>query len=252
MLYELVTKELPYLRRYARVISGNQMTGDLCVETLLLEHVITPQASDAHLPKDRIELFALLDEILVNFAPAPSLTEPNTAFQRLSFLSRRALFLTAVEQLDPTAVEMILKVRPHDLTVIMNETEKRLASSLATDVLIVKGTGRIALQLQEIVESLGHRIIAQANTRGDAVREARATRPGLMLVESQLADGSSGFGALDDIRKFHKAPSIVITSLQDRMRIGRDNEPAFLVSTPLQVDHVKSVICRALLAVIAG
>ena len=93
MLYELVTKELPYLRRYSRAMTGDQVTGDLCVEAMLQEYVLKPQPSDAPLPKDRIDLFALLDSILADPAQLPTPTESIPAFQSLSSLSRRALFL---------------------------------------------------------------------------------------------------------------------------------------------------------------
>ena len=247
MLYELVTKELPYLRRYSRAMTGDQVTGDLCVEAMLQEYVLKPQPSDAPLPKDRIDLFALLDSILADPAQLPTPTESIPAFQSLSSLSRRALFLTAVEQLESGAVEMILKIGPEDLTNILKEAERDLASSLATDVLIIEDEAMIAFQLKEIIESLGHNMVARATTREEAVREARATSPGLMLVDILLADGSSGLDAMDEIIKFHKAPSIVITAFPERLLSGRANEPAFLIPKPFRADHVKTVISQALL-----
>ena len=248
MLYELITKELPFLRRYARAMTGDQIAGDLCVETMLQENILKPQPSDAPLPEDRIALFALLDSVLTAPDGLPNTDAAIPAFRNLSSLSRRALFLTAVEQLDSAAVGKILKVSTEDLADILQEAERDLASSLATDVLIIEDEAMIAFQLKEIIESLGHNLVARATTLKEAVEQARATRPGLMLVDIQLADGSSGLDAMDEIFAFHKVPSIVITAFPERLLSGRANEPAFLIPKPFRADHVKTVISQALLA----
>ena len=252
MLYQLITKELPYLRRYARAMTGDQVAGDLCVESMLQEHVLKPQPSDSQLPENRIDLFVLLDSILADpsLIPVENLSIP--AFQNLSSISRRALFLTAVEQLESAAVEKILKVGADELSDILKQAEQELASSLATDILIIEDEAMIAFQLKEIIESLGHKMIARATTREEAVKQARATSPGLMLVDIQLADGSSGLDAMDEIIQFHKAPSIVITAFPERLLSGRANEPAFLIPKPFRADHVKTVISQALLTKAAG
>lgn len=252
MLYELITRELPYLRRYARAMTGDQMTGDLCVEAMLQEHILKPQPADTPLPDNRIALFALLDSILADPAGLQKADLPFPAFQDLSSLSRRALFLTAVEQFDPDALEEILGIAPDALENVLKNAERDLASSLATDVLIIEDEPMIAFQLKEIIESLGHNMVARALTRDEAVEKARITRPGLMLVDIQLADGSSGLDAMDEICKFHKVPSIVITAFPERLLSGRANEPAFLIPKPFRADHVKTVISQALLTQAAG
>lgn len=247
MLYELITKELPYLRRYARAMMGDQMAGDLCVEAMLQEHILKPQPADTPLPEDRIALFELLDSILIDPSVLPAADMPVPAFRDLSSLSRRALFLTAVEQFDARAVQRILGLKSEELADRLREAERDLASSLATNVLIIEDEPMIAFQLKEIIESLGHKMVGRATTRDEAIKEARNTRPGLMLVDIQLADGSSGLDAMDDISSFHKAPSIVITAFPERLLSGRANEPAFLIPKPFKADHVRTVISQALL-----
>lgn len=247
MLYDLITKELPFLRRYARAMTGDQIAGDLCVETMLHEHVLKPQPSEALLPEDRVDLFVLLDLVLADPDRSPETNQAIPALQNLSSLSRRALFLTAVEQLDSRSVEKILNVAPEELALILKEAERDLATALATDVMIIEDEAMIAFQLKEIVESLGHNMVSRASTRDEAVSQARATKPGLLLVDIQLADGSSGLDAMDEIFKFHKPPSIVITAFPERLLSGRGNEPAFLIPKPFRADHVKTIISQALL-----
>ena len=119
-------------------------------------------------------------------------------------------------------------------------------------VLIIEDEPMIAFQLKEIIESLGHKMVARAPTRDAAIEKAREHKPGLILVDIQLADGSSGLDAMDMISEFHQAPCIVITAYPERLLAGRANEPAFLISKPFRAEHVKTVISQALLAAKAG
>lgn len=247
MLYELITRELPYLRRYARAVTGDQVAGDLCVEEMLQEHILKPQPADSALPEDRVTLFMLLDAILA--APTgPSKSDlPLCALLKMSSLPRRALFLTAVEQFHISATATILGLEQEEVPAILKEAENDLASTLATDVLTIEDEPIIAFQLKEIIESLGHKVVAHATTYDEAVAQARNTRPGLILVDIQLADKSSGLDAMDSIFEFHRAPCIVITAYPERLLSGRLNEPAFLIPKPFKTEHVKTIVSQALL-----
>ena len=247
MLYELITRELPYLRRYARAVTGDQVAGDLCVEEMLQEHILKPQPADSALPEDRVTLFRLLDAILVSTPRSSQSDIPFSALLRMSSLPRRALFLTAVEQFHMSAAATILGINQEELTAILKEAENDLASTLTTDVLTIEDEPIIAIQLKEIIESLGHKVAAHATTYDEAVAHARSTRPGLILVDIQLADGSSGLDAMDSILEFHSAPCIVITAHPERLLSGRLNEPAFLIPKPFKVEHVKTIVSQALL-----
>lgn len=247
MLYELITQELPYLRRYARAMTGDQITGDLYVEAMLQEHILTPRPVEVALPADRIALFALLDSVIANPTTLPRADENFPAFRGMSSLSRRALFLTAVEQFERSAIEQILNISPAQLDAALAEAEQELVAALATSVLIIEDEPMIAFQLKEIVESLGHTMAARATTRDEAIRLAREHVPGLILVDIQLADDSSGLDAMKQIAEFHTAPAVVITAYPERLLAGQSNEPAFLIPKPFRADHVRAVISQALL-----
>lgn len=247
MLYELITKELPYLRRYARAMTGDQMTGDLFVEAMLQEHVLTPRPIETPLPADRVDLFALLDSVLTNPKTVLKAEETLAVFRSMSSLSRRALFLTAVERFDRGAVARILQISEGQLEKALSEAEQELMASLATNVLIIEDEPMIAFQLKEIVESLGHSMAARATTRDEAVAMARKHTPGLILVDIQLADNSSGLDAMSHIGTFSQAPAVIITAYPERMLAGKFNEPAFLIPKPFQADYVRAVISQALL-----
>ena len=247
MLYELITEELPYLRRYARAMTGDQMLGDLCVEAMIQTHILTPKPAESPLPDNRVALFSLLDSVIIDPTALPQTEEPLPVFRSMSSLSRRALFLTAVEQFKPEDVAQILSVNPGQLASALAEAERELVTTLATDVLIIEDEQMIAFQLKEIVESLGHTMVARATTREEAVKLAQTHKPGLILVDIQLADNSSGLDAMAQIAKFHRAPSVVITAYPERLLAGQSNEPAFLIAKPFREDHVKAVVSQALM-----
>lgn len=247
LLYELITQELPFLRRYARAMTGDQMTGDLYVEAMLQEHILTPRPVETPLPRDRVALFALLDSVIADPNALPKADKDLAVFAGMSSISRRALFLTAVEQFDRESAGKILGLSPEDLHAVLTEAERDLVAALATTVLIIEDEPMIAFQLKEIIESLGHTMAGRATTRDEAVELARQHKPGLLLVDIQLADGSSGLDAMDQISEFHSAPSIVITAYPGRLLAGRANEPAFLLPKPFRVDLVRAVISQALL-----
>ena len=79
----------------------------------------------------------------------------------------------------------------------MEEAGRELAAQLATDVLIIEDEALIALDLEALVENLGHKVTGVARTRTDAVTIARNKPPGLILADIQLADGSSGLDAVN-------------------------------------------------------
>jgi len=166
----------------------------------------------------------------------------------LSSLPRRALFLTAVEQFTPDEAAGILQVDPDEIDDALQVAQNELANALATNVLIIEDEALIAFNLRRIVESLGHTMSANATTRSEAVDMAHKVLPGLILVDIQLADGSSGLDALHEIQNVHPVPAVVITAFPERLLSGHPKEPAFLIPKPFNQDHVKAVISQALIS----
>jgi len=117
---------------------------------------------------------------------------------------------------------------------------------LSTDVLIIEDEPFIAMDLESLVEGLGHRVLDVARTRAEAVAAVRNCRPGLVLADIQLADGSSGVDAVNDILDSFEVPVIFITAYPERFLTGERPEPAFLITKPFRTETVKAVISQAL------
>ena len=113
-------------------------------------------------------------------------------------------------------------------------------------ILIVEDDPFIAMDIEEMVESLGHRVVGIARTQTEAVALFAKARPKMVLADIQLADGSSGIDAVNDILRTASVPVIFITAFPERLLTGERPEPTFLVTKPFNPDMVKALISQAL------
>ena len=80
----------------------------------------------------------------------------------------------------------------------------------------------------------------------DAVKAFRNKHPGLVLADIQLADGSSGLDAVNEILGEAEVPVIFITAYPEQVLTGLRPEPTFLSPKPFKHETVKAVISQAL------
>jgi CheY-like chemotaxis protein len=112
--------------------------------------------------------------------------------------------------------------------------------------MIIEDEPLIAMDIEQMVESLGHRVTGIARTHAEAVALYNKTQPSMVLADIQLADGSSGIDAVNDILKTSSVPVIFITAFPERLLTGERPEPTFLVTKPFNPDMVKALISQAL------
>jgi hypothetical protein len=67
-----------------------------------------------------------------------------------------------------------------------------------------------------------------------------------VLADIQLADGSSGLDAVNEMLRSFEVPVVFITAYPDRLLTGERPEPAFLITKPYQPDTVKAIMSQAL------
>jgi CheY-like chemotaxis protein len=141
---------------------------------------------------------------------------------------------------------MVLNTDVAKVDELIDVAGREIAQQVATDVLIIEDEPMIAMDLESIVEGLGHRVTAVARTHGEAVKAASKKKPGLVLADIQLADGSSGLDAVNEMLATFAVPVIFITAYPDRLLTGERPEPAFLITKPYQPDTVKAIVSQAL------
>ena len=71
---------------------------------------------------------------------------------------------------------------------------------------------RAGISMVQILEGLGHKVLGVARTHSEAIALAKIKRPGIILADIQLADGSSGLDAVNEMLKTFEVPVIFITA----------------------------------------
>src|SRR5690606_15582961 len=82
---------------------------------------------------------------------------------------------------------------------LLGIASKEMENAITGKILIIEDEAIIALDLQTIIAEMGHGVTGVAATHRDAVRLAKVERPDLILSDIQLADGSSGIEAVNEI-----------------------------------------------------
>lgn len=248
---QTVTRNLPFLRRYARALTGSQLAGDAYVAATI-ESIIADRAAQEAKLVSRPALYQYFTKIW-NSVSLNRATEPAgkglPAERRLSNITplpRQAFLLLAVEGFTESEAAQILEIPVSQLRGLIEESGRELAADIATDVLIIEDEAFIAFDLEGLVESLGHRVIGIARTRDEALAMAGKKRPGLILADIQLADGSSGLDAVNDMLETFETPVIFITAYPERFLTGERPEPAFLIAKPYQPATVSAILSQAL------
>jgi len=251
MTEEIVT-QVPYLRRFARAMCCSQDAGDACVKRLL-EGWFADKSELAGAPSLKIAMFRSLVRVLAELAPDDGrfdddrkLTALDRSVAQMGYPSRQAFVLTSVEGFSTSEAAQILDTSEAGVRALLESARSEIARHAVVDVLIIEDEMFIALELEALVSGLGHSVRAIASTKSEAVAAASRFKPGLILADIQLADGSSGLEAANDIVAARATPVIFITAYPERWLTGKRPEPAFLINKPFQADAVRATISQAL------
>jgi DNA-directed RNA polymerase specialized sigma24 family protein len=249
-LAETIAPHLPHLRRFARLLTGSQQAGDLAVARAL-EAIVADPSMFPDLPP-RVGLYqCFLNSFTTRLqdrrAQAGALGE--TAARSLAALTpkaRQAFLLISVEGFTPREAAQILEVSESRAAELLKEASAEIGRQIATDVLIIEDEPLIAMDLQKVMQDLGHRVTSIARTRRDALHAARVDTPGLVLADISLADGSSGLDAVNDILGSFEVPVIFVTAYPEKLMTGERPEPTFLITKPFRDEAVKAIVSQVL------
>ncbi len=253
-LATLIAPHLPYLRRYGRALTGSQESGDRYVEAALETLVADPDS----FPKGvnpRVAVFQVFlkvwNSIELNQRGEIELadgtgTTAERRISRITPLPRQAFLLVHVEDFPEEDAAKALSISEEELREALDTADREIAEQVSTDVLIIEDEPLIAMDIEDIVTSLGHRCMGVARTKDEATGVIGDKFPGLVLADIQLADGSSGIDAVNELLTRFEAPVIFITAYPERLLTGDRPEPTFLLTKPFQPATLKAVISQAL------
>jgi CheY-like chemotaxis protein len=222
---EDLIQALPYARRYARALTGSQPTGDALVAESL--RVLLPAGQDTpeSLSSARLALYWAVTRQFGG-AAAPGET--------LSVSQRQLLLLTSLEEISAEDAALVLGLTQDEAAAGLASAREHLRASAATDVLIIEDEPIIAMDLEELVASCGHRVVGVANSEAEAIEMAERTRPGLILADINLGAGGDGTSAVATILRRRYAPVIFVTAYPERLLTGEAVEPAFVITKPFE------------------
>lgn len=248
---QMVAQAVPGLRRYARALTGSQSSGDAYVAATL--EALTQDPSVLSTADDpRVALFGaftrIWNSIGVNGRSVDTSIKP-PADRHLDDITprpRQAFLLVSMEGFADAQAASILDVSLPELRRLVEESGRELAMGIATDVLIIEDEPIIAMDLESLVEGLGHTVVGIARTHSEAVAIAGTKQPGLILADIRLADNSSGLDAVNELLEGFEVPVVFITAFPEIYLTGARPEPAFLITKPFQPSIVSAIISQAL------
>jgi DNA-directed RNA polymerase specialized sigma24 family protein/CheY-like chemotaxis protein len=249
-----IIQQLPYLRRYARALTGSQQTGDQHIRVCLEAVLQAPQRlkGGGSLPVRLFRLFhQTVEKPVAAAAGAAGAADPmeRRVGERLAQLApsdRQALLLVHQEGFSQAEAAEILGLDAAEIAERLDHAWSNLKRQPATDVLIIEDEPVIAMDVAEIVKGLGHRVIGIAARASQAVTTAREAKPGLILADILLEDGSSGITAVQTILTAAEVPVVFVTAFPERLLTGETLEPAFVVTKPFDAAALKVAISQAL------
>ena len=247
-----ISANLPYLRRYARALTGSQSSGDMFAAATL-EAILEDLTVVAGRPDPKIGLFHAFHRVWSS-AGAP-VGEPDTRFSAIAQShmadltpnTREALLLQVIEGFSLPEIADIMDSSMNQVASLIDTAVAEMHASVSGRVMIIEDEAIIALDIASIVREMGHEVTGIAATRAAAVELAGRERPDLILADVQLADRSSGIDAVKDILKMlEDVPVIFITAFPERLLTGERPEPAFLISKPYVEEQIRSAVSQAM------
>lgn len=232
----ILRRHLPYLRRYARALTGSQSAGDGAVANMLTALRTDPSVLNPP-PSDKAGVFSLFHAVL-------RLDDPSE--RSLPPVSRRYLLLTRLEGLTAADAARVLNVEKTSIEALEKAGREDLAMFVNAQIAVIEDEPAIAMDLEQLILDLGHRVAGVADTRGRAVELVIRTRPDLVLADIQLADGSSGIDAIEEISASYPVPVIFITAYPERLLTGERAEPTYLIAKPYSDEVVRTTIALTL------
>jgi len=251
-LADAVSGQLPYLRRYARALTGSQDAGDAAAIDAL-EAILADPSLFRTTQRPKLSLFQVFHQVRKPGGDVQGQSETGVRaaaqahLAKLTPLSREALLLSTLEDFTPEEIGLILGIDGAEAGELVQTAFEEMENVISGKILVIEDEAVIAMDLESLVSEIGHRVIGVARTREGAVKLGRREKPDLILADIQLADNSSGIDAVHDLLgELGDTPVIFITAFPERLLTGERPEPAFLISKPYTEAQVRTAVSQAM------
>lgn len=249
-----IARTIPYLRRYARALTGSQVLGDQYVGISLEVIGDDPQRMFAG-GNPRREIFRTFHQLWAKTTPAgESADRIHGEARAWDFIGgatrreRQLLLLVAVEGCSLIEAAYILGIEEAEARALLGAASRAAARHARAPILIIEDEPLIAMDLESIVEAAGYRVCGVATREDEALDLAQGTAPRLILADVRLKDGHSGVAAVRKILCSLDIPVVFITGYPGELLTGMTPEPAFVITKPFKSETVLAAVSQALLA----
>lgn len=242
-LYE----HLPFLRRYARALTGTTEQGDALVVGCIEVASMAPRRFGV--PKgSRAPLYALLNLLFDRAGEGrPRRTDHpiERALARLGERDRRLYLLIAMEDLPLAEAAQVVGLDADRARDSLARARDALRSALTARVLVVEDNALAAIDLAGTITDMGHEVCGPAATEREAFALAHAENPTLALMDIRLARGENGIAVAQKLRDAFGLPVIFVTGSPgelDRLGIGHMGP---VIAKPFTADAVRRAVASA-------
>ncbi len=132
---------------------------------------------------------------------------------------------------------------------------KGASPSFRLRILIVEDESILAMQLEDMVQDLGHVVVGSTASHAAAVAAAEASRPDLALMDINLGRGGNGIEAALELRRRFDLPSIFLSAYLSSPSVreqAQAAEPLGLVPKPYTERQIDAALKRAAVHLKAG
>ncbi|OAN79442.1 two-component response regulator [Jannaschia sp. EhC01] len=254
-LSDEIAGDLPYLRRYARALTGSQTSGDqyavATLETIITDPAVIETATSPKVGLFRTfhDIWASSGAVVDDTSPSDDLLEQRARWRLmgLSANSREALLLNTIEGFSAGDIAMILSTDVEEVNHLITVAREEIGKMVTGDVLIIEDEAIISMDLHSIVTDMGHTVTKIARTRDAAIKAGAEKKPDLILSDIQLADQSSGIDAVNALLEIlGDVPVVFITAFPEKLLTGARPEPAFLITKPYAEEQVRAAVSQAM------
>jgi two-component system, response regulator PdtaR len=127
-----------------------------------------------------------------------------------------------------------------------NRSEEASATKQPLRILIVEDEFFIALDVQALVEAMGHSVVGIAVSAEQAVIKAQSEKPDLVLMDIRLNGARDGISAASEIRERYGIYSIFVTANTDSVTRQRAEavKPIAFLEKPLTEARLKQALAQ--------
>lgn len=241
-------EHLPYLRRYARALTGSPARGDALVTRALEWHLESDGAGNTAEPLRHAlyrRLNLLQDEGDAAAPSSPASHPVEVALGTLDERDRRVYLLVNLEDMSVADAAALIDIPAEEAAERLSRARETVRAHLQAVILVVEDDAIIAADLSETVRGMGHLVCGNATTMDEALTLAAEHTPTLALMDIRLAEGDNGVEVARELRRQRFLPVIFVTAFPDELAKRGLEYLGPVIPKPFTRDQIEQAITRA-------